>query len=343
MRQLLSLLFVLAVLCPDPAAATPAKPSPTPEPYHGIQAKGRFLYDACGEKIILRGVNKMTIWTDRDKLEAFAEIAKTGANCVRIVWTTKDGTMAGLEKAVEKCAQHKMIPIIELHDYTCKWGDEAFNALTAYWTDNEIVAMVKKHEKYLIINYGNEMGDWQTDVEDYVKRYSEAIKKMRKAGIRVPVMIDAPKCGQDMNPFYAYFGDIYRADPAKNTIYSIHMWWPNSPPERVQDALMTASGMDNVIVCGDFAASGVGCAPGIPYKTILSECSKYEVGWLAWEWGPGNKDCSEMDMTKDNKFDSLYGWGKEVAVESEYSIKKTAKRNECLWRNGYKAELNIEQ
>ena len=30
----------------------------------GFRVAGRDLYDKCGEKVILRGVNKMVVWTD---------------------------------------------------------------------------------------------------------------------------------------------------------------------------------------------------------------------------------------------------------------------------------------
>ena len=60
---------------------------------------GRFLYDRCNEKVVLRGVNEMVVWTaGKDGAPEFAEIAKTGANSVRIVWT-EEGTASELDTA----------------------------------------------------------------------------------------------------------------------------------------------------------------------------------------------------------------------------------------------------
>jgi mannan endo-1,4-beta-mannosidase len=43
------------------------------------------LFDRCGERVLLRGVNKDV--ADIDPTGAsFPEIAKTGANTVRLVW-----------------------------------------------------------------------------------------------------------------------------------------------------------------------------------------------------------------------------------------------------------------
>ena len=49
---------------------------------------GRDLFDPNGTKVILRGVNKMSVWDDNDPTGDiyFAEIRKTQANSVRIVW-----------------------------------------------------------------------------------------------------------------------------------------------------------------------------------------------------------------------------------------------------------------
>ncbi|MFW5775407.1 MAG: coagulation factor 5/8 type domain protein, partial [Chitinivibrionales bacterium] len=80
----------------------------------GFRVAGRYLYDRCGEKVILRGVNKMTVWTDING-ESFPEIAKTGANCVRIVWTT-DGAVDKFDDAITTCRENNMIPMVELHD-----------------------------------------------------------------------------------------------------------------------------------------------------------------------------------------------------------------------------------
>ena len=41
----------------------------------GFWVDGRNLYDHLGERVLLRGVNKMNVWTDR-KGDSFSEIAK---------------------------------------------------------------------------------------------------------------------------------------------------------------------------------------------------------------------------------------------------------------------------
>ncbi|HKU44910.1 MAG TPA: hypothetical protein VJR89_42415, partial [Polyangiales bacterium] len=43
------------------------------------------LHDRCGEKVVLRGINHPTLYIDRNGT-ALPEIAKTGANSVRLFW-----------------------------------------------------------------------------------------------------------------------------------------------------------------------------------------------------------------------------------------------------------------
>src|SRR5215213_10089521 len=86
-RGVLLALLALAMLVPLVAALTrPAAPVRAALP--GFYVQGRHLYDKTGEKVILYGVNKMIYWMDIDGIPSYAEIAKTGANAVRIQWLT---------------------------------------------------------------------------------------------------------------------------------------------------------------------------------------------------------------------------------------------------------------
>ena len=57
----------------------------------GFFVLGRDLYDRCGTRVILRGVNKMSVYDHDDPygLVSFPEIKQTGANTVRIVWAIR--------------------------------------------------------------------------------------------------------------------------------------------------------------------------------------------------------------------------------------------------------------
>jgi mannan endo-1,4-beta-mannosidase len=64
--------------------------------------------------------------------------------------------------------------------------------------------------------------------------------------------------------------------------------------------------------------------------TIIEECRKHQIGWLPWSWGPGNRPQTRLDMTEDGWADTLFGWGRKVALTSPFSIKNTSRKPPSL-------------
>ena len=71
---------------------------------------GRNLTDPCGSTVLLKGVNKMSVFDEQDVYGTtyFPEIAKTNSNCVRIVWrkTYSNGSptvLSQLDSLIKNC------------------------------------------------------------------------------------------------------------------------------------------------------------------------------------------------------------------------------------------------
>ncbi|WP_242855688.1 discoidin domain-containing protein [Ruminiclostridium josui] len=299
----------------------------------GFRVEGRFLYDNTGEKVILYGVNKMCIWTDKDGVPSFAEIAKTGANCVRITWGI-DGSAEDLDIVIRNCRAEHMIPIVELHDATGDWSK--LPTLVNYWVRPDIVEVIKKHQEYLLVNIGNEVGQTVAE-ETFKKDYESAVKKMREAGIHVPLIIDASSYGQDINILQACGPYLINADPDKNLMFSVHMWWPymwGNSDQKVIDEIAESVNMNLPLLVGEFGHKWDETENGkIPYETIMEQCYKNQIGYLPWEWGPGNNPQTFLDMTSDSTFDTLNDYGKEVMLNNQYSVKNIAKRPASMLSN----------
>jgi mannan endo-1,4-beta-mannosidase len=289
------------------------------------------LFDRCGEQVILRGINHPTLYVDRQG-EALPEIAKTGANSVRLFWFASHGVDIGEAEAAisETIAQH-MIPILEMHDSTCEW---ALDDIAAYWTSQDAVALIKRYEKQLIVNIANEPS--APDASTFRAKYSEVIKRMRAAGIHVPLMIDGSHCGRDYAPLLSQGPALLEADPDHNLIFSAHLYDPMSASE-LGDVMQKFVSAKLAFVVGEFAnKQPPGCGAPLEYLGLIQQAQKHGIGWLAWSWGDDdassawNSDCDEFDMTSTFAFDSLEGWGKEVAVTDVASIKNTAKRSQSM-------------
>lgn len=294
--------------------------------YPGFRVKGRFLYDNRGEKVILYGPNIMTIWGEVSGEKTFAEIAKTGANAIRIVWLTT-GSARNLDLAIHNCRKNNMIPMVELHDATGEW--HKLPQLVDYWTSPEIVEVIQKHQEYLLINIGNEVGA-EVSESDFKEGYETAVKRMREAGIHVPLIIDGCSWGQNIDILQATGPYLIEADPDKNLMFSVHMWWPymwGNDEQRVINEIKESVEMELPLIVGEFGNAWEETEQGaIPYKTIMEQCYLNEVGYMPWSWGPGNNPQTFLDMTTDGTYDSLHGWGLEVCVTHEYSIKNIAVR-----------------
>lgn len=326
------LFLILLVLFIIPAAFNTSLAA-VDSTHPGFRVEGRFLYDNTGERVILYGVNKMAIWMDKDGDPSFSEIAKTGANSVRIVWTT-EGTAEELDTVIRNCRAQHMIPMVELHDATGEWSK--LQTLVDYWVRPDIAAVLQKHQEYLLINIGNEVGN-QVSEADYKAGYELSVNKMRTAGIHVPLIIDASSYGQNIDMLQSCGPYLITADPDNNLMFSVHMWWPymwGNTDQRVIDELAESSEMNLPLIVGEFGHEWDETEPGkIPYKTIIEYCYKNEIGYLPWEWGPGNNPQTFLDMTADSTFATLRDWGMEVCITSQYSIKNIAKRPASMLTN----------
>ncbi|SET19968.1 X2-like carbohydrate binding domain-containing protein [[Clostridium] polysaccharolyticum] len=318
------------IIAPDVSGVKAA----TDKNHPGFRVEGRFLYDNQGEKVTLYGLNKMCTWTDKDGDPAFKEIAKTGANVVRITWSIDD-TAEDLDTVLTNCRKEHMIPVIEVHDGTGKW--DMLPKLVDYWTKEDIAAVLIRHQEYLILNIGNEVGDGTITNAQFTEDYSEAILRIRKAGIHVPLMIDGSSWGQDINILQACGPDLIQVDPDKNILLSVHMWWPamyGHNAQEVIDELNESVEMNLPVVVGEFGNQWETNKQGqIPYKTIMEQCAKLDIGYIAWSWGPGNNPQDFLDMTADGTYETLNDYGTEICLTSEYSVKNLSVRPASMLTN----------
>ena len=304
------------------SAAAPLIPSGD-----GFHVVGRRLYDRCGEEVVLRGINKMIIWMDIDGVPSCREIARTGANAVRMVWLM-EGTPAQLDEVIDNCVEAGLIPLIELHDGIGDWS--MLPALVDWWTSPEVLAVIAKHRRHLLINIGNEVGDASVTDDEFREGYREAVQRMRASGIHVPLVIDGTDWGKNIDVLQSEGPALIAADPDHNLIFSIHMWWPRMwgyTAQTVIDELDESVAMELPLMVGEFGNRWDLTSWGaIPYLTILEQTDLQGVGMFPWEWGPGNIPQTWLDMTSDSTYDTLFGWGLEVSVTDEHSIANTAVR-----------------
>jgi mannan endo-1,4-beta-mannosidase len=308
----------------------------------GLRVSGRDLYDRCGEQVVLRGVNEMIAWSERrDGLPEFGEIAKTGANAVRFVWTN-EGSATALDTAINNALAQKLIPMVEHHGAT---GNLAgVPAVVDYWTLGDVVAVLEKHERNVLLNIANEAGESEP-AADFESTYQTAITRIREAGLAMPLVIDASNWGQDINMLQAVGPRLIEYDPEHNLLFSVHMWWSDPTGSRVVSELQESVDLGLPLIVGEFAQHAIYQCDDAPfaYSVLLSEAQKQRIGWLAWSWGAvTNEDCAaegSFDMTEGG----VYGrwnepWAEAVAVTDPNSIQNTSVRPASIVSGGCTGE-----
>jgi mannan endo-1,4-beta-mannosidase len=294
----------------------------------GLRVSGRDLFDGCGEQVVLRGVNEMIVWSPgRDGVPEFAEIAKTGANAVRIVWTN-EGSSNSLDTVIRNALAQKLIPIVEHHGSTGTLA--GVPAVVDYWTATDVVAVLEKYEGNVLLNIANEAGD-REPASEFESTYRTAISRIRETGLAMPLVIDGPGWGQDINTLQAVGPRLIEHDPEHNLLLSVHMWWSDATGSRVVSELQESVDLGLPLIVGEFAHHAIYQCDEAPfaYSVLLAEAQKHRIGWLAWSWGSvNNQDCStqgSFDMTERG----VYGmwnepWAEAVVVSDPNSIQNTS-------------------
>jgi mannan endo-1,4-beta-mannosidase len=310
-------------------------------PQPGLRVSGRHLLTPCGDTLVIRGVNKMTIWTDDLDVRkaSYAEIKRTGANCVRIVWLAQpspfeqDAGPDGLDRTIQDAIDAGLIPMVELHDAT---GDFSRLPIAVnYWTSPAVAAVVKKHERYLLVNIANEAGDETVTDQQFTSAYTQAVNALRSAGIRTPLVIDAADWGKNLEQLVRVGSPLQQSDPDHNLLFSVHMYWAvtdGADADFIRDQINAGVNAGLPFIVGEFTEwfnRDDQCTSQTDYRSIIQYCQQFGIGWLAWEWGPGNEyadpTCEIMNMTTNSTYATLRDtWARVVAEESTYSISNTS-------------------
>ncbi len=289
----------------------------------GFTVSGTKLLDANGNEFIMRGINHPHSWFTAQDDTALDAIAATGANTVRIVCGsgqqyTRD-SVESLNKLTDKCRELGMIAILEVHDITGKDDASLLETAADYWTDVKDALIGK--ESYVILNIANEwVGNW--DGQTWCDGYTSVISRLREAGIKNTIMVDAAGWGQYGQSITDFGEQVFAADPDANTMFSVHMYGTagkNKATIARNIKLSTDKGL--CMVVGEF---GWNHTDGdVDEEYILEYCNDNGIGWLAWSWKGNGGGVEYLDLANEWDGSVLSDWG-ETVVNSELGLKNTS-------------------
>lgn len=282
----------------------------------GFSVQGGKLVEGNGTPFVMRGVSHAHEWYSYRTEQALKDIASTGANTVRIVLADGNGNLgarasgAEVAQVISWCKQNKLIAVLEVHDAT-GYGDNG-NAenpanVVNYWLSSDIRSAIDGQEDYVIINIANEplgnakAGDWPS-------LQSQSIQRLRQAGIKHTLMVDAPNWGQDWsNTMRNNALSVFNADVNHNTVFSVHMYESYADSNAVNAYLQDFKNKNLPLVVGEFASTHAG--KSVAVDAIMSTAQQLGFGYLGWSWSGNSGGDEPLDITYGFNLSSLSGWG----------------------------------
>jgi mannan endo-1,4-beta-mannosidase len=190
-----------------------------------------------------------------------------------------------------------------------------------WWITEPILTVLKKHQKYLIINLANELGVYrcagdsvaqQTALNAYKNAYKDAITAVRNDELNMPIMIDAPDCGTSIHALTGIGQELINHDPKHNLLLSVHAYWADyNGTAEIQNALNAKLPIVFGEVANKQADQGDECyfdldgtnqnhvpPSGFTYQGLLHTLQVNDIGWLAWGWWPDGCASRQMSGTE---------------------------------------------
>ncbi|MGV9353576.1 cellulase family glycosylhydrolase [Streptomyces misionensis] len=293
----------------------------------GLHVSNGRVYEANGNEFVMRGVNHAYDWYP-SRTSAIADIAAKGANTVRLVLGSGHRytrtSASEVSSLIAQCKQNKVICILEVHDTTGYGEDSAAASLDEaadYWIG--LKDALAGQENYVVVDIGNEPYG-NTGYGAWTDATKNAIKKLRGAGIRNALMVDAPNWGQDWSgTMRDNAASVFSSDPDGNTIFSVHMYGVYDTAAKVQDYLNYFANHHLPLVIGEFGDQHTDGDPD--EDAIMSTAQSLRVGYLGWSWSGNSGGVEYLDLVNGFDPNSLTDWGRRL-FDGANGIVATAKR-----------------
>lgn len=290
----------------------------------GFHTDGVRLLDANGKEFLMRGYNYSYAWQKDYWDAAFKTAKKYNCNALRIQLSDGQKDLGGYCNAnqvsdlIKSCKDNHFIGVFNVQD--TGGGDDPNVLLHAadYWVG--IKNAVIGQEKYCIVNIGNEWmespgrdcnGEWGNYEEKlWSNTYIEAVRRIRRAGIKNTLMIDCNGYGQYADIIWKEGQRIldedkkYFEDGKPNIIFSIHFYekacywdYEKGTGSRVAHSIDKALSIGAPVCIGEYAYSRKSEEWKMDWETIQDYSKTMNIGYFGWSFtGNGDAESQGLDM-----------------------------------------------
>jgi mannan endo-1,4-beta-mannosidase len=286
-------------------STTPGSAAPT------LHVQGRFLYDKCGEQVVIRGI-------ETDHNGVIGEMAKTQANAIRLVYTM---TATDLENALKQATGSQML--VSMIPANGKYMD------TSWWNQADIKAVLLKYEPWIFLHAYGEGAYDGSDSARWLSETKKVVSDLRGFGYKFPLEILANQWGQEQSTLLNYGKQIVDFDPEHNVLLGCQMYSIYHPDDATIASVVN-SGLPIMLGAASFRdpsnpSQGWYGAPLDQYKIVWQKTFENKIGSFYWDW-----DSSIDGMTTNGIYGSWTPQGEVIAGTGTYSTPKTAKKTHWM-------------
>src|SRR5690606_36800038 len=96
----------------------------------------------------------------------------------------------------------------------------------------------------------------------YIDTHKTAIRQFRRAGLKFPIVVDAPGCGEDCHAFESIRSrELLTADEQKNLVFSLHAYGSTwNTATIIADYLEKLTSQNMPVIMSELGGSGIGHA-----------------------------------------------------------------------------------
>lgn len=285
-------------LNPRPPKAIDASTPRPPQNVDVITTTDNDILDVSGGSVMLRGVNIQYADSPDEQLKSIAASKSVGANVVRIR-LDKNTTAAQLRSALDEVMAQGMIAMPVF------WGAEGeiectrsspyiMQAVENYWLDAWMPVLSEaKYQPYLMINIASKWGPTNIFSEtasksyaDYIDYYKYFIQQFRAIGFKVPLVIDAPSCGQDHFAFMGGRGrELLESDELHNIVLSVHAFGPHwNSLREIQSNTSDLQRLPLPFFIGEFGGSDVNGSDSVDHLAVMEHAAGDYAASLQLPW-----------------------------------------------------------
>jgi mannan endo-1,4-beta-mannosidase len=145
-------------------------------------------------------------------------------------------------------------------------------------------------------------------------------------------MVDAPNWGQDWEfRMRDNAASIFSSDPARNTVFSIHMYGVFDTASEVQSYVSSFVTAGLPLVIGEF---GNNHSDGNPDEdAIMATAQANGIGYIGWSWSGNGGGVEYLDMTTSFDPARLTAWGDRF-INGANGLKQTAREASVYGSSG---------